>query len=236
MTFATSLTAKITHPNYACFSVAKGKSKNEVYKMKRDFSVLKEVISPENVEVMSELIALQATKQLIAYMGTPMIITRKKLYRDICHKNEYDYYLSDSYDLVQEIGLFLCQNMGKHIYDTYRIDKKGMSISIQKQAIKEMTRLVTCSMRRGKTNIRLETIDNRLLPTVEIKEEITEKDYEQVDCIIDNLNLNEIQFTALQCRMNGMSYPEIAQVISRAISTTYEIIKVVQKKYIEMYR
>ncbi len=203
--------------------------------MKREFSVLKEVISSENVEVMSELIALQETKRLIAYMGTPMIIARKKLYKDIFHKNEYDYCLSNSYDLVQEIGLFLCKNIGKHLYDTYRISKNGRRITIQKQAIKEMTKLVTYRMRRGKSNVRLESVDDRLLPNVEIKEEITEKDYEQVDRIIDSLNLNKIQFTALQCRMNGMSYPEIVKIISRAISTTYEILKTVKRKYIEIY-
>ena len=37
--------------------------------MKRDFSILKEVISPKNVEVMSELIAIQETKFLISLIG-----------------------------------------------------------------------------------------------------------------------------------------------------------------------
>ena len=39
------------------------------------------------------------------------------LYGDIKHKNELGYMLSDSYDLVQEGALFLCEHYGKHLND-----------------------------------------------------------------------------------------------------------------------
>ena len=47
--------------------------------IKRDFAILKEVISPQNVEVLSELIAIQETKYLISFIGAPMIAMRNNL-------------------------------------------------------------------------------------------------------------------------------------------------------------
>ena len=42
--------------------------------VKRDFKVLREVISPENVLVMAELITIKQTKCLIGYIGTSAIL------------------------------------------------------------------------------------------------------------------------------------------------------------------
>lgn len=54
--------------------------------------------------------------------------------------------------------------------------------------------------------------------------------------IIESLNLNETQTLALECRMNAMSYPEIARVINRAISTSYDMLKLIQKRYMSIYK
>ncbi len=35
--------------------------------------------------------------------------------------------------------------------------------------------------------------------------------------------------------MNGMSYPEIANVINKAISTSYDTLKFIQKRYLIKY-
>lgn len=56
-----------------------------------------------------------------------------------------------------------------------------------------------------------------------------------MDKIIKSLNLDETHELALELRMNGLSYPEIAQMIGRAISTSYETIKRVQKRYLAIY-
>lgn len=105
---------------------------------KRDFSILKEVISPDNVEVMSELIALQETKYLIAFIGAPMIAIRNDLYKDLYRKHEAAYQISSSYDLVQECALFLCEHFGKKLSDVHHFDKKGKKITIQMQAIRRL--------------------------------------------------------------------------------------------------
>jgi len=44
---------------------------------KRDFNILKETISPQNVQVMSELITIQEIKFLIGYIGAPILATTK---------------------------------------------------------------------------------------------------------------------------------------------------------------
>ncbi len=62
---------------------------------------------------------------------------------DIAFKNDCKYVLSNSYDLAQEIAVFLCANMGRKLFDTYRVDKKGKAITIQKQAQYEMHKLVS---------------------------------------------------------------------------------------------
>ena len=68
-------------------------------------------------------------------------------------------------------------------------------------------------------------------PIIEIPIE-DNNDYTNVDRIIKSLNLNETQALALECRMNGMSYPEIARIINREINTFYDMLKFIQKRYL----
>jgi len=201
---------------------------------KRDFNILKETISPQNVQVMSELITIQEIKFLIGYIGAPMITMRNNLLKDFYYKSEPNYQISESYDLVQECTLFLCKHVGKKLSDVHHIDKKGRKITIEMQAIRCMNKLINRQSRSAKTEISLDVLIERNTPIVEIPVE-NNNDYSNVDRIIKNLNLNETQALALECRMNGMSYPEIASVINRAISTSYDMLKFIQKRYRSIY-
>ena len=42
------------------------------------------------------------------------------------------------------------------------------------------------------------------------------------DSIVDSLNLTDNMRIALECRQNGLSYPEIAAILQRAQSTVFE--------------
>ena len=201
----------------------------------RDFNILKETISPQNVQVMSELITIQEIKFLIGYIGAPMITMRNNLLKDFYYKSEPNYQISVSYDLVQECTLFLCKHFGKKLSDVHHIDKKGRKITIEMQAIRCMNKLINRQSRSAKTEISLDVLIERNTPIVEIPVE-NNNDYSNVDRIIKNLNLNETQALALECRMNGMSYPEIASVINRAISTSYDMLKFIQKRYRSIYK
>lgn len=202
--------------------------------IKRDFSILKETISPKNVEVMSELIAIQETKYLISFIGAPMIAMRNNLYKDLYRKNKADYLLSDAYDLVQECALFLCEHFGKNLSDVHHIDKKGRKITIETQAIRIMTKPINAQARRARKEMCLDLLMEKNTSIVEIELE-DKNDYSRVDKIIESLDLNETQALALECRINGMSYPEIARVIGKAISTSYDTLKFIQKRYLAIY-
>ena len=75
-----------------------------------DFDVLKEEISQDNVMTMAEVIVFMEVRQLIGFMGTPMQIMFNNLCEDLNHKHDVEYTFSNSYELVQECGLFLCQH------------------------------------------------------------------------------------------------------------------------------
>ena len=80
-----------------------------------DFSIMKEKLSQNNVLEMAELIAFMELRFQIGYQGSRMQRMYADLYADIKHKNELGYMLSDSYDLVQEGALYLCEHYGKHL-------------------------------------------------------------------------------------------------------------------------
>ncbi len=200
------------------------------------WEMMNEELSADNVLRISELIALRETKFLIGYIGAPMVEIHRSLCVDIANRNNYKYVLSNSYDLVQEIAVFLCENMGRTLSDTYRVDKKGRNITIYMQAEREVGRLVNYKMRHLKSDTSLEELDESEMPTTEIQEDTTEEDYAVIDKIIAGLNLNEIHYKALQYRMNGMSYSQIAKEICRSLSTAYDYLQKVQKRYLALYK
>lgn len=159
---------------------------------KRDFSILKETISAQNVLTMSELITIQEIKFLIGYVGAPMITMRNNLYKDLYHKNEPNYQISDSYDLVQECALFLCRHFGKKLSDVHHIDKKGRKITVEMQAIRCTNRLINRQSRSARTEISLDILVEKNTPIVETPVE-DNNDYSNVDKIIESLNLNKTQ-------------------------------------------
>ena len=97
----------------------------EQRKAKMDYKVLTEKISPDNVAVMAELIAMKETKILISYLGHHAEKAHKNLCRDIFGKHEPGYIFSDSYDFVQSVALFLCNHFGEYLDGVLYISKRG---------------------------------------------------------------------------------------------------------------
>lgn len=62
-----------------------------------------------------------------------------------------------------------------------------------------------------------------------------QQDYLLVNQITAALNLTENMSFALDCRMSGMSYPEIAKRLSRAVSTVYEYFEKMRARYAAIY-
>ena len=112
-----------------------------------DFSVMKEEISQSNVLEMAELIAFMELRFQIGYLGNRAQKMYADLYADIKHKNELGYMLNDSYDLVQEGALYLCEHYGEHLNDVLFYNKKGKPITIEIACIRKMMKLINLKTR-----------------------------------------------------------------------------------------
>ena len=199
-----------------------------------NYEVMKEEISPDNVFAMAEIIAFAETRYLIGYMGAQMQKTYIDLYKDILNKNDVTRVLSDGYDLVQECALCLCEHYGKHLNDVIGFTKKGKKITVQMACIRKMNKLINRKTRDRYRNISLEALSRKSEPTVEMKEEV-KQDYEQCDKIVESLNLTDNMRIALECRMAGLSYPEIGRILERAQATVYEYFIKMRMRYNAIY-
>ena len=199
-----------------------------------DFSVMKEEISQNNVLEMAELIAFMELRFQIGYQGSRMQRMYADLYADIKHKKELGYTLSDSYDLVQEGALYLCENYGKHLNDVIGCSKKGKPITIEIACIRKMMKLINLKTRDYYRSVSLDALTPVSEPSYEIKEEVSQ-DYTLYEKIVSGLNLTENMRIALECRQNGLSYPEIGRVLSRAQATVYEYFIKMRQRYTAIY-
>lgn len=203
-------------------------------KVKRDYKVLTEKISPENVAVMAELIAMRETRALIGFMGYHAEKAHKQLCRDIFGKNEPGYTISDNYELVQNVALFLCSHYGEYLDDVLYISKRGKQITIKMECYRIITRMLAGDYRSLYKYQSLEVTSEKTEPEYECQTE-EEQDYSHVDEIVASLNLTENMSLALDYRMSGLSYPEIAKLLSRAVSTVYEYFEKMRARYSAIY-
>ena len=195
---------------------------------------MKEEISQNNVLEMAELIAFRELRFQIGYQGSRAQKMYADLYADIKHKNELGYRLSDSYDLVQEGALYLCEYYGKHLNDIIGYSKKGKPITIEIACIRKMMKLINLKTRDYYRSVSLDALTPATEPSYETTEKVTQ-DYTLYEKIIASLNLTENMRIALECRQNGLSYPEIGRVLSRAQATVYEYFIKMRKRYIAIY-
>lgn len=182
---------------------------------------------------MSEMLAMIATKKLMAYMGKLAENAHVNLCRDVFCKGESGYVLTDSYDLVQSTALFLCEHYGAHLDDLYTTKKSGKRVTIKRECYLLMTRSLCGKYSTGK---RFQNLEMTVV-AIEYDESIeTEPDYSRTDQIVESLNLTENMTLALEHRMAGMSYPEIGRLLSRATSTVYEYFTKMRARYSTLYR
>ena len=162
----------------------------------------------------------------------------QKIYADLCvdikRKNDINHTFSDSYDLVQECALFLCNHYGKRLNDVLAYDKKGKAITVKIACIRAMSKLITRKTSDYFRFVSLDALTPVSEPSCEIEEDIV-KDYTVYDSIVDSLNLTDNMRIALECRQNGLSYPEIAAILERAQSTVFEYFIKMRQRYAAIY-
>ena len=195
---------------------------------------MKEEISQNNVLEMAELIAFMELRFQIGYLGSRAQKMYADLYADIKHKNELGYTLSDSYDLVQEGALYLCEHYGKHLNDVICYNKKGKPITIEIACVRKMMKLINLKTRDYHRSVSLDALTPASEPSCEMTEEVSQ-DYTLYEKIITNLNLTENMRIALECRIKGLSYPEIGKVLARAQSTVFEYFIKMRQRYAAIY-
>lgn len=183
---------------------------------------------------MAELIAFMELRFQIGYLGSHAQKMYADLYGDIKHKTELGYTLSHSYDLVQEGALYLCEHYGKHLNDIIGYSKKGKSITIKIACIRKMMKLINRKTSDYCRLVSLDALTPASEPFYETPEEVMQ-DYTLCEKIVASLNLTENMRIALECRQNGLSYPEIGRVLSRAQATVYEYFIKMRQRYNAIY-
>lgn len=199
----------------------------------REFKVLQEVISADNVLVMAELLTIRTTKWLIGYVGENAYKVHTNLYCDLMNKNRPNYVFTDSYDLVQSVAVFLCEHFGERLDDFYRISQFGSELSLKRHCY----HIVDCLVCKGyrKTRKYLSFEDLTFEPRYEMQEVVDNTASEQrVEHIIDCLQLTKIQKDVLDYRMSGASFPQIGRYLNRCQSTVFEHLGKVRMKYLKI--
>lgn len=199
----------------------------------KNYDVFKETISQNNVLAMAEQLAMYETRFLIGYMGSRM----QKMYADLCvdikRKNDINH-TYNGYDLVQECALFLCNHYGKRLNDVLTRDKNGKAITVKIACIRAMSKLITRKTSDYHRSVSLEALTPVSEPSCEVEDDVV-KDYTVYDSIVDSLNLTDNMRIALECRQNGLSYPEIAAILERAQSTVFEYFIKMRQRYVAIY-
>ena len=151
-----------------------------------NYNVLKETISENNVLTMAEQLAMYETRFLIGYMGAKMQKIQADLCVDIRRKNDINHTFSDSYDLVQECALFLCNHYGKRLNDILTQDKNGKAITVKIACIRTMSKLITRRTSDYYRSVNLDALTPVSEPSCDIEEDVA-KDYTVYDSIVESL-------------------------------------------------
>ncbi len=202
-------------------------------KVERDFKVLREVISPENVQVMAELITIKQTKVLIGYIGENAITAHEKVYIDIMHKDDEGYVLSDYYDLVQDVALFLCEHFGKYLDDYLYTSKKGKAVTVKTECYyiikRELYKRYSVGVKKFSLEIFKCMKDKR--DFTETSDEEIEASYERAENIITLMNLGEKHLIVLNARLQGVPYTKIAAILHCTTASVHCFRYVMQRRY-----
>lgn len=201
--------------------------------VERDFKVLREVISPENVQVMAELITIKQTKVLIGYIGENAMTAHDKVYNDVVRKDELGYVLSDYYDLVQDVAVFLCEHFGEYLDDYLYTSKKGKSVTVKTECYYIIKRELYKRYSVGSKKFSLEMFkcmkDKRDFTETSDKE--IEESYKRVETIISLMNLGEKHLIVLNARLQGVPYTQIAAILHCTTASVHCFRYVMQRRY-----
>ena len=188
-----------------------------------------EIITKQNVLIISERIALRALRTVLS------ISFNRKLNRlyiglnnDITHKNRVGYIYSDGYDLVQTAACFLCGHIGERLDTVCGKNKFGRIITVNTACFNEVNKHV---MRLRKESFMFLPSDCPEVINLSAELKDTEEDFTKVDKIVEDMHLTDDKRNVLTCYMAGMGFTEIIAYLSLAASTVWKRRKALQSKY-----
>ncbi len=207
-------------------------------KVEKGFKVLREIISPENVQEMAELITIKQTKCLVGYIGENAIKAHEKVYIDVMHKDDESYVMSDYYDLVQDVALFLCEHYGKYLDDYLYTSKKGKAVTIKTECYYIIKRELYRRYYVGSKKFSMEMFHYMKDPKnyMENTDEEIEASYDRVDKIISLMNLGEKHLIVLNGRLRCDTYAQLAAVLHCTTGGVHGFRLVKKKRYIKVMR
>ena len=200
-------------------------------KSKKDYSILRQPISEENITRIAELIVLRAIKTHCGY-DHKFDKLYKGLLCDMFDKKKEAFTFSDAYDLVQDVNIFLLSHVGRLVDEVLYHDKKGYPITICKACFKIVDHYAWIQTRDSRVYCELdETIEYNTVPEVFYD---TEEAYENIDNLIKAMGLSTGEEDTLRLLYNGISSHEIAAKLDICFQTVYLRRKRMQNKYLQL--
>ena len=183
-------------------------------KYRNEGELFAEVISPDNVKLMGEMIALQALRTIKKFDIRVADKCYIGLIKDLHHMNEVGYIVSDGYDVAQTAICFLYQFVGRKVSEIYGKDRKGKEITIKLACYREVNHFIdTLQNRPDRNGTIVESIDftdYKALPVDPVNcFEHEQTDYSKYDKLVEKLHLTALEFAILDCYMNGMVQSEV---------------------------
>ena len=196
------------------------------------YKTLKERISFENVNRISELIVLRAIRTHCGY-------DRKydKLYKgllsDMFKSKGEEHTFSDAYDLVQDVNIFLLSHVGRQVDEVLYFDKKGFPITICKACYKIVDQYAWSVFRDSKNCVSL--IDALKYETIHDMLYDKEESFENVEQLIANMKLSEAEHQTLMLFFTGLyTNVEIGKMLGVTPDAIFYRRKRIQHKYLQL--
>ena len=200
-------------------------------KTKKDYSILRQPISYENISRISELIVLRAIKTHCGY-NHKFDKLYKGLLCDMFDNKKDSFSFSDAYDLVQDVNIFLLSHIGRQVDEVLYFDKKGFPVTICKACYKIVDRYAWTVIRDSSIFCQLdEAIDYDTVPELFYD---TEQAYDKVETLISAMNLSTDEEETLRLLYNKVSARNIADILSIRFQTVYLRRKRIQQKFLQL--
>ena len=155
------------------------------------------------------------------------------LKRDICHHNQLDTY-SDTYDLVQEASLFLCEFIGHKLGE---LCKNSKSKSGQIDNLKNACLRVLQVYLRKELKFSNNTVDEEECLELALDKSIIEEkpDFSKVKEVLSKIIQNRLEYQIFEYYYNGVEPKLIAEFLGISVDKVYKRRRKFKDRYAMLY-